>query len=112
MFFISKETGTHIVLEGRDIVATMTTFVDPIIRECRTTFISWTDTDRAIYELLLRKLQEFSCFSVVGTFEGSDGGEGIACTASSLVLDWAIKSLFNPIERRGNVVEIVRDYGV
>ena len=56
-------------------------------------------TNRAVYELLLGEGQEFTCFGEVSTLNGSDCREGIACAAMSLVLDWAIKTLLNPIER-------------
>ena len=53
MFFISfKETGTRKVFEGRDLVATVATVVDPSII-IFVIFIICMNTDRAVYELLL-----------------------------------------------------------
>ena len=89
----------HEVLEGRELVATVATVVYPIIRELITMCIHWMDTNRAINELLLRKGKKFSCFGEVSTLESSYGREGVACATMSLVLDWAIKTLLNPIER-------------
>ena len=58
-------------------------------------------TDIAINELLLRKGKEFSRFNIVGTFKGCNGGEGPACAASYLVLDWGYSTSFNPVNVTG-----------
>ena len=94
------------VLESRILVATVATIVDPIIISL--IIIPWITsipsmlTDRTVYELLVREAQKLSSFYKVGTFESSYGGEGPACAAMSLVLDWGYTTSLNPVDRIGN----------
>ena len=52
-----------------------------------------------VNELLLRERQEFSCFSKVGTFDSSNGGESPACAAMYLILYWGNTTFLNPAKR-------------
>ena len=68
----------------------------------------------AVYELLLRQGQKFSCLCKVGTLESPDGGECPACAAMSLILDWYVKTLLNPVDKSGKVgiFGLVKDFKV
>ena len=56
-----------------------------------------------INELLLRERQKFTTLSKVGTFKGSNSGEGPACSAMCLILDFGYATFINPVDVLGKL---------
>ena len=54
--------------------------------------------------MLLREGQKFFVFSKVSSLEGSNGGEGPAWAAVSLILDWGYTTSLNPVDVVGRIV--------
>ena len=57
----------------------------------------------AVNQMLLRERKELSGFGKVGTFDGSNCGEGPACAAAVLILDRGNTPFLNPVDVLGRI---------